>query len=73
MHLPTVLRILEIAQRAMTPAKFNAFRQQLRREYVQGEIDVRKEYLSQKVKRADIARQFEQDLVKLHSQLAALK
>lgn len=72
MDINTVIRTLNIAEKHMSTAKFNAFRTELRREYLTDQIAVRRTYLAQRVMKADIKAQFEKELPILEQQLAAL-
>lgn len=72
MDIKTVIRVLDLMQPQLSEQDYLNMQRILRKEYLMDEIQVREEYLSRKVKRADITRQFEQELPKLKQQLAAL-
>lgn len=71
MDIKTVIRVLDLMQPQLSEQDYLNMQRILRKEYLMDEIQVREEYLSRKVKKADIARQFEQELPKLKQQLAA--
>lgn len=72
MDIKTIIRVLDLMQPQLSEQDYLNMQRILRKEYLMDEIQVREEYLSRKVKKADIARQFEQELPKLQQQLAAL-
>lgn len=72
MDIKTIIRILDIAEPQLSAQDFNTIRTIIRKEYLMNEIAVREEYLTRKVKAADITRQFQAQLPVLQAQLAAL-
>jgi len=72
MDIKTIIRVLDLMQPQLSEQDYLNMQRILRKEYLMDEIQVREEYLSRKVKKADIAHQFEQELPKLQQQLAAL-
>jgi hypothetical protein len=72
MDIKTITAILPVAKQYMTEEQHTHFTHNLRVMYLMTEVAAREEYLARKIRQVELSNQFEQDLIKLKAQLAAL-